>query len=49
MLDFSPVTFCDPFLYFEPALLECGLWELQVHAKPQASVFHIELFTAFLS
>lgn len=48
-LDFSSVIFHHSFLYFEPVLLEFGLWELQVHARSQASVFHIDLFAAFLS
>ena len=48
-LDFSPVIFHDPFLYFELVLVEFELWELQVRAKTQASVFHTDLFTTFLS
>lgn len=48
-LDFSSVIFHHSFLYFEPVLLEFGLWELQVHARSQASVFRIDLFAAFLS
>lgn len=40
-LDFSPVIFHHPLLYFEPVLLGFELWEFKVNAKTQASVFHI--------
>lgn len=43
------LIFHDPFLYFQPVLLEFELWKLQVPAKTQASGFCIELFAAFLS